>query len=101
MSTTKNGVTSKLTCDKEQDIAKGEVSKTPLSNWNMKLEILDNRHNVITKVRSRDEKGKGNSKQKWAKDGVKNSQGIKKMIRLKRKIGKTYSSQIEMGEGRP
>jgi hypothetical protein len=32
MSTTKNGVTSKLTCGKEEDIAKGEVSKTPLSN---------------------------------------------------------------------
>jgi hypothetical protein len=71
MSTTKNGVTSKLTRDKEEDIAKGGVSKTPLSNWNMKLEILDNRHNVITKVRSRDGKGKGNSKQKWATDGVK------------------------------
>jgi hypothetical protein len=71
MSTTKNGVTPKLTRDKEEDIAKGGVSKTPLSNWNMKLEILDNRHNVITKVRSRDEKGKCNSKQKWAKDGVK------------------------------
>ena len=65
------------------------------------MEILENGHNVITKVRSRDEKDKGNSKQKWAKDGVKNSQGMKKMIRLKRKIGKTYSSQIEMGEGRP
>jgi hypothetical protein len=71
MSTTKNGVTPKLTRDKEEDIANGGVSKTPLSNWNMKLEILDNRHNVITKVRSRDEKGKCNSKQKWAKDGVK------------------------------
>jgi hypothetical protein len=85
MSTTKNGVTSKLTRDKEEDIAKGEVSKTPLSNWNMKLEILENRHNVITKVRSSDEKGKGNSKQKWAKDGVKNSQGTKKMIHPKEK----------------
>ena len=28
MSTTKNGVTSKLTHGKEEDIAKGEVSKT-------------------------------------------------------------------------
>ena len=53
MSTTKNGVAPKLTRGKEEDIAKGEVSKTPLSNWNMKLEILDNRHNIITKVRSR------------------------------------------------
>jgi hypothetical protein len=32
MSTTKNGVAPKLTHDKEEDIAKGEVSKTPLSN---------------------------------------------------------------------
>jgi hypothetical protein len=64
MSTTKNGVAPKLTLGKEEDITKGEVSKKSLSNWNMKLEILDNRHNVITKVRSRDEKGKGNSKQK-------------------------------------
>jgi hypothetical protein len=49
MSTTKNGVTSKLTRGKEEDIAKGEVSKTPLSIWDMRLEILDNRHNVITR----------------------------------------------------
>jgi hypothetical protein len=48
MSTTKNGVTSKLTRDKEEDIAKGEVSKTPLSNWDRRLEILENRHSVIT-----------------------------------------------------
>jgi hypothetical protein len=32
MTTTKNGVTPKLTHSKEEDIAKGEVSKTPLSN---------------------------------------------------------------------
>jgi hypothetical protein len=32
MSTTKNGVTSRLTRGKEDDIAKGEVNKTPLSN---------------------------------------------------------------------
>jgi hypothetical protein len=49
------------------------------------LEILENGHNVITKVRSRDEKDKSNSKQKWAKDGVKNSQGTKKMIHPKEK----------------
>jgi hypothetical protein len=64
MITTNNEVAPKLTRGKEEDTTKGEVSKTPLSNWNMKLEILDNKHNVITKVRSRDEKGKGNSKQK-------------------------------------
>jgi hypothetical protein len=33
MSTTKNGVTSRLSRDKEEDIAKGRISKTPLSNW--------------------------------------------------------------------
>ena len=64
MSTTKNGVAPKLTRGKEEDIAKGEVNKTPLSNWDRRLEILDNRHNVITKVWSRDGKGKGNNKQK-------------------------------------
>jgi hypothetical protein len=32
MSTTKDGVTSRLTRGEEEDIAKGEVSKTPLSN---------------------------------------------------------------------
>jgi hypothetical protein len=32
MSTTKNGVVSKLTRGEEEDIAKGEVSKTPLSH---------------------------------------------------------------------
>jgi hypothetical protein len=33
MSTTKNGVTFKLTRGKEEDIAKGEISKTPLPIW--------------------------------------------------------------------
>jgi hypothetical protein len=64
MSTTKNRVTSKLTCGKEEVIAKGEISKTLLSIWDRRLEILDNSHNVITKVWSRDGKGKGNNKHK-------------------------------------
>jgi hypothetical protein len=64
MSTTKNGVAPRLTRGKEEDSAKGEISKTLLSNWDMRLEILDNRHNVIIKVRSRDEKGEDNNKQK-------------------------------------
>ena len=67
MSTTKNGVAPKLTRGKEEDVAKGRISKTPLSNWDRRLEILDNGHSVITKVRSRDEKGKGNKKQKHNK----------------------------------
>jgi hypothetical protein len=61
MSTTKNGVAPKLTRGKEEDIAKGEVSKTPLSNWDRRLEILENGLNVITKVGSGDKKGKGNT----------------------------------------
>jgi hypothetical protein len=31
MSTSKNGVTSRLTRGKEENVAKGEISKTPLS----------------------------------------------------------------------
>jgi hypothetical protein len=64
MITTKNGVMSRLTRGKEEDIAKGKISKTPLSDWDRRLEIFNNRHNVITKVRSRDEKGNDNNKQK-------------------------------------
>jgi hypothetical protein len=64
---TKNGVTSRLTRDEEENIAKGEVIKTLLSNWDRRLQILDNGHNVITKVWSIDGKGKGNTKQKHNK----------------------------------
>ena len=38
---------SRLTRGKEEDVAKDKISKTPLSNWDRRLEILDNRHNVI------------------------------------------------------
>jgi hypothetical protein len=58
---------SRLTRGEEEDIAKGEISKIPLSNWDKRLEILDNIHNVITKVWSRDGKGKCNTKQKHNK----------------------------------
>jgi hypothetical protein len=61
MSITKNRVTSRLSCGKEENIAKGKIGKTPLSNWNRRLEVLENGKSVITKVRSRDEKGKGNT----------------------------------------
>jgi hypothetical protein len=67
MSTTKNGVTSRLTHGEEKDIVKGEISRTPLSNWDRRLEILDSRHNVITRVMSRDGKGQGNTKQRHNK----------------------------------
>jgi hypothetical protein len=49
MSTTKNGAAPKLKCGNKEDVAKGEVSKTLLSNWDRILEILNNRHNVITR----------------------------------------------------
>jgi hypothetical protein len=89
MSTTKNGVRSRLSLGKEEDIAKGKISKTSLSNWDRRLEILENEHSVITKVRSRDEKGKGNTQLEHnkGKDGVKNSQATMKRIRP-REIGK-------------
>jgi hypothetical protein len=77
----KNGVMSRLICGKEEDITKGKVSKTPLSNWDRILEILENGHSVITKARSRDEKGKGNTHPEHNKDGVKNSQATRKRIR--------------------
>jgi hypothetical protein len=53
---------SRLTRGKEEDIAKDKISKTPFSIWDKRLEILDNRINVITKVWSRDGKGQGNAK---------------------------------------
>jgi hypothetical protein len=49
MSATENGVVSKITRGKKKDIAKGEESKTPLSDGDRRLEILDNIHNVITR----------------------------------------------------
>jgi hypothetical protein len=70
MSTTKNGVAHKITRGKEENITEGEVSKTPLPNWDGRLEIVDNIHNVIAKVRLRDEKGKGNNKQKHDKGWI-------------------------------
>jgi hypothetical protein len=50
ISTIKDGALSRLTCGKEGDIAKGKISKTPLSNWDRRLEILDDRPNIVTKV---------------------------------------------------
>jgi hypothetical protein len=49
MSTTKNEVKSRLTCGKEEDIAKGKIIKTSLSNWDRRLEISENEHSAITK----------------------------------------------------
>jgi hypothetical protein len=39
----------RLAHGKDEATNKGRISKTPLSNWDGKLEILDNRHNVITR----------------------------------------------------
>jgi hypothetical protein len=58
---------SRLTRGKEEDVAKDKISKTLLSNWDRRLEILDNRNNVITKVWSRYGKGQGNTKQRHNK----------------------------------
>jgi hypothetical protein len=82
MSTTRNGVTSRPARGAEEDIAKGEVIKTLLSNWDRRLEILENGHRVIIKVRLRDEKGKGKTQPEHNK-GVKNSQATKKRIQAR------------------
>jgi hypothetical protein len=81
LSTTKNAVTSRLTHGNEEDAAKGEISKTPLSNSDRRLEILYHIHNAIIKVRSRNERGKGNEEQKHNKGRVKNLQATQKRIR--------------------
>jgi hypothetical protein len=58
---------SRLTHGKEENIIKDKISKTPFPNWDRRLEISDNGHRVITKVRSRDGIGGGNNKQKYNK----------------------------------
>jgi hypothetical protein len=58
---------SRLTRGKEENIAKDKINKTPFSIWDRRLEILDNRNNVITKVWLRDGKGQGNAKQRHNK----------------------------------
>jgi hypothetical protein len=80
ISTTKNGVAPKLTCGKEEDIAKGVVSKTTLSHWDRRLEILDNKHNVITRWDRVMRRVKEITNKNTTKDGVKNSKVSKKMI---------------------
>jgi hypothetical protein len=78
MSATKNGVVSKITRGKKKDIAKGEVSKTPLSDGDRRLEILDNRHNVITRYDRVMRMVKEVTNKSTTKDRVKNSQMTKK-----------------------
>jgi hypothetical protein len=58
---------SRLTRGKEENTVKDKISKTQFSNWDRRLEISDNEHRVITKVRSRDGIGGGNNKQKHNK----------------------------------
>jgi hypothetical protein len=87
MSTTKNGV------------AKCKISKTSLSNWDRRLEILDNSHNIITKVWSRDGKGKGNTKQKHNKGWSWKLTSEEEEDTTKRKWIE-YHSKIEMEERR-
>jgi hypothetical protein len=58
---------SRLTRGKEENIVKDKISKTTFSNWDRRLEISDNGHRVITKVRSRDGISGSNNKQKHNK----------------------------------
>jgi hypothetical protein len=60
----KNGIKSRPTCGKEEDIAKGEISKTQLSNWDRKEGISTSRPKISIKARSTDYKGKDDIKQK-------------------------------------
>ena len=86
---------SRLTRGEEEDIAKGEISKTPLSNQDKRLEILDNRHNVITRQDRVMRRVKEITNKNTTKDRVKNSQVTKKRIRPREKQVK-YDAQIEM-----
>jgi hypothetical protein len=92
MSTTKNGVAPKLTRGKEEDIAKGEVSKTPLSNWDRRLEILDNRHNVITREDRVMRRVKKITNGNTTKDRVKKFVRDKEEDTTKGKVGKVQCS---------
>jgi hypothetical protein len=69
----------------KKDIAKGEVSKTPLSDGDMRLEILDNRHNVITRYDRVMGMVKEVTNKNTTKDRVKNSQMTKKRTRPREK----------------
>jgi hypothetical protein len=72
MSSTKNGVKTRLARRKEEDIDKGGIRKTQLLNLDGREEILNNMHKIGIKVRSRVDKGKGDNKQKhikrWSRD---------------------------------
>jgi hypothetical protein len=85
MSTTKNGVAPKLIRGKEEDIAKGKICKTPLSIWDRTLEILDNRHNIITRYDRVMRRVKKVTNKSTINDRVKNSLVTKKRIRPREK----------------
>jgi hypothetical protein len=99
MSTTKNEVKTRLAHGKDEVTTKGGISKMPLPEWDRRLEILDNRHNVITKVRSRDGKGKGNNKQKHNKGWSKKLASDKEEDTTKGKVGKIQCSDWDGKEG--
>jgi hypothetical protein len=50
------------------------------------LDVLDNEHSVITKVRLRDEKGKGNRSKSTTKDEVTNSRAKEEDTTKRKKI---------------
>jgi hypothetical protein len=98
VSTTKNGVTFRLTRGKEEEVAKGEISKTPPLNWDRRLEVLDNRHNVITKVWSRDGKGQGSTKQRHNKGWSWKLASHEEEDTTKGKVGKVQRSDWDWKE---
>jgi hypothetical protein len=72
---------SRLTRGKEEDVAKDKISKTPLSNWDRRLEILDNRNNVITRYGRDMGKVKATLNRGTTKDGAEDSQSKSNRIR--------------------
>jgi hypothetical protein len=83
---------SRLTRGKEEDVAKDKISKTLFSNWDRRLEILENRNNVITKVWSRDGKGQGNAKQRHNKGWSWRPTSDEEEDTTKGKVGKVQRS---------
>jgi hypothetical protein len=82
---TKDGAKSRLTRGKEEDIAKGEISKTPLLNWDRKEEISKSRSKVGIKARFTDYQGKADNRPKvqWRIELRQDLQVAKKRIRLR------------------
>jgi hypothetical protein len=66
-STAKGGIKTRLTKWQRRGFEQGKIGKILLSNCDGREEILKSRHKMSIKVRSRDDEGKGNNKQKHDK----------------------------------